>query len=554
LYVINPFMRDRYLAGHLYFVLGCSLLPWALSPLYDAMRQPTLRRAVTIALWWAGIAAVSIHVAGMYALLIVCAAVFMRARVRTRAAFAAATAVVAAALSAYWLPASLVASTGGRVGANDLIVYETRSGRLSIVPTLLAMYGFWRQEFTRSADQRPWLYLLLLPILAAVVAGAVATLRGRERRFGGFLVLVGALALVLAAGTALTPTAGAFRWLFLHVSSLKIYREPQKLLALTVLAYAIFAAVGVDRLLRRRAILAYLAAAVVSASVLGYGYSMFWGLSGDVSLDRFPASWAKANTIMARAGPGRVLFLPWRLYDVWTFTDGRIVANPAKSYFTGRDVLSGDNVGFRIIPTQSGDPFSYYIQSLLARRSRIERLGRLLAPLDVRYVAWSAEGDFSDYELLGRQRDLRLLYLGPSFALFENRAWRGRVLQVASSDRRPPIARVDAGFPPLARALPIWRHVPQRGAPAVSVGERCTDGWRLDDEKAKCYLGAVASFAAKGNDTLLWRPLAGLRIVGYAASACALVLVLLALLRAQTTRAGLVQPGPRMLGRVNGPR
>jgi hypothetical protein len=531
LYMINPFMRDRYLAGHLYFVLGCSLLPWALLPLYDAARRPTSRRAATVALWWAGLAAVSIHVAGMYALLIAAAVLFMRGRVRTRAAFAATTAALGAALCVYWMPASLVATTGGRVGVNDLTVYETRPGRLTIVPTLVAMYGFWRREFGRPADQHPWLYLLVVPILAAVVAGGIAVLRGRERRFGGFLAVTGGLALVLAAGTALPPTAGAFRWLFLHVSPLKIYREPQKLLGLTVLAYGIFAAVGVDRLLRRRSTLASLAAAAVSASVLGYGYSMFWGLSGAVALDRFPSSWAKADTIMARTGPGRLLFLPWRLYDVWTFTDGRIVANPAKSYFTGREVLAGDNVGFTIIPTQSPDPFSYYIEGLLARRSQIQRLGRLLAPLDVRFVAWSAEGDFADYELLARQRDLRLLYLGPSMALFENRAWRGRDLQVAPLERPPRVARVDSGFPPVARVLPIWRHVQQRGGPAVSVGERCTDGWRLGDQRAGCHLGAVASFAARRGQTLLWRPLAGVRIVGYVASALTLVLIILVRLR-----------------------
>ena len=194
-------------------------------------------------------------------------------------------------------------------------------------------------------------------------------------------------------------------------------------------------------------------------------------------------------------------------------------------------MLAGDNVGFTIIPTQSPDPFSYYIEGLLARRSRIQRLGRLLAPLDVRFVAWSAEADFADYELLARQRDLRLLYLGPSMALFENRAWRGRDLQVAPLERPPRVARVDSGFPPVARVLPIWRHVQQRGGPALSVGERCTDGWRLGDQRAGCHLGAVASFAARRGQTLLWRPLAGVRIVGYVASALTLLLIIVVRLR-----------------------
>jgi hypothetical protein len=408
LYVVNPFVRDRYLAGHLYFLLGYALLPWAFSSLCEAMRRPTLRLAATVALWWAVIAAVSVHVAGMYALLVAGAVPFMRGRLGLRARFAATAGVLGVALCAYWLPAALVTTSSDRVGIRDLVVYQTRPGRLAIMPTLISLYGFWRREFDRPADRHLWLYLLLVPILAAVAAGVVVMLRGRERRIGALLAVTGGLALVLAAGTALGPTAGAFRWGVAHLAPLKIYREPQKLLALTVLAYAVFAAVALERLLRRRPRLSYLAAAVVAASVLGYGYSMFWGLSGEVSLARFPASWATANATMAKRGPGRLLFLPWRLYDVWTFTGGRIVANPAKSYFTGRDVLSGDNVGFRTIPTQSADPFSYYVQDALARR-RGGRLGELLAPLDVRFIAWSAEGNFADYQLLARQRDLHLL-------------------------------------------------------------------------------------------------------------------------------------------------
>jgi hypothetical protein len=289
---------------------------------------------------------------------------------------------------------------------------------------------------------------------------------------------------------------------------------------------------------------------------------MFWGLSGEVSLARFPASWATVNAAMAKRGPGRLLFLPWRLYDVWTFTGGRIVANPAKSYFTGRDVLSGDNVGFRTIPTQSADPFSYYIQNALARRG-ISRLGQVLAPLDIRFVAWSAEGDFADYQLLARQRDLRLRYLGQGLALFENRAWRGRDLALppgatnSASPVAPLVAGVDAGFPPLARPLPIWRHVRRPPGRAVSVGERCTDGWRLGDQRPRCRLGAVAAFGPDGGGTVLWRPLAGLRLVGYAVSACALVLILVLARRraspsSRTSGAELLEPGPRILGRVSG--
>jgi hypothetical protein len=127
----------------------------------------------------------------------------------------------------------------------------------------------------------------------------------------------------------------------------------------------------------------------------------------------------------------------------------------------------------------------------------------------------------------------------------------------AATDSAPLVARVDTGFPPLARVFPIWRDVRRPAGRAVSVGERCTDGWRLGDERPRCRLGAVAAFAPEAGGTLLWRPLAGLRIVGYAVTACALVLMLLLARRrasrhSNTSGAGLVEPGPRIAGRVSG--
>jgi hypothetical protein len=92
----------------------------------------------------------------------------------------------------------------------------------------------------------------------------------------------------------------------------------------------------------------------------------------------------------------------------------------------------------------------------------------------------------------------------------------------------------------------------------VSVGERCTDGWRLGNERPRCRLGAVAAFAPdRGGGTALWRPLAGLRLLGYAVSGSALVLILLLVRRrasptSGTPGAGLDEPGPRLVGRVSG--
>jgi hypothetical protein len=522
LFVVNPFLHDRYQAGHVYFVLAYALLPWASAPLVRALRDPSRREALIAGLWLAGLAAISFHVAGLYALLLVVFAAAAAASVRARLAFVARAAGLGLVASAYWL-LPFLAAPGRPVGTGDLAAFETRPDGFQVVPTLLALYGFWRREFTRPVDEHPALYALLLPILALVVWGAVLLLRSaKDRGLGTALVGAGSLGVLLAAGTAFPPTGDAFRWLFVNVPSLGAYREPQKFLALTVVAYAILGAVGLERVLRaRRPALPAVAAAVAFASVLLYGHALLWGLGGDIQLSRYPASWAQADREMEQRGEGRLLVLPWWLYEDWPFTDGRIVASPAPSFFSGREVLVGRDIGLGL-PQASVDPFSYYVDDVLELEG-MRNLGERVAPLGVRYVAWTEEADRDDLELLSRQRDLARIYDGGDLVLFESRAWHGDVIGLeAIVEREPYVGAVGDPKLPLVHRLPGWSTVATRSEPAVAVGERCNDGWLLEDAVARCHLGAIAAFDTPEEDAVLWRPIAAMQVWALAVTLAAL--------------------------------
>src|SRR6266508_2375045 len=545
--VVNPFTYDRYLAGHFFFLLGYSLLPWALAPLVDLVQTSSRRAALVSGIWILVLGAISLHVAGMYVLLVLVAALVTWSRLGL--ALGAVAVLVGALASAYWVLPAVFSRPGPAVGAADLTVYETRPRGFPALPTLLGMNGFWRDEFTSGPERHPGLYLLLVPILGLAVLGAVKLLARHDvGKFAIVLSLAAVAGLLLAAGSSFPGAGEGFRWFYAHLPLFGAYREPQKFLALVLLGYAIFGAAGLETIVRsttrRIRTLAALAAAVATTIALGYGYPIFWGFVGQVHLSRYPSEWSAADRIMASRGEGRLLVFPWHLYAVWSFSDGRIVANPAPSFFS-HEVLAGDEAGFKSVAPQSPDPFSRYITELLARRVKVRAMGHLVAPLGVRFVAWMREADWWQYQFLSRQPDLVPIYTGDGIVLFENRAWRGEVLGLENGSvianpselfgsrfereaaRRlysspSLVSRVDGGLPLLARSLPGGRRIRPENGSFVATTDRCSDGWRLGDQRASCDLGAVAAFPSTEDDEVAWRPLAGVQLLGYVLSGLAL--------------------------------
>ena len=533
LFVANPFVLDRFLAGHLHLLLACGLLPWALAPLDRILRPsaddaPSVRaHALAAAAWFAAISVVDLHVAGMYGVLAVIAFAVAR-RPIAAVIFVAA----GAGLVAFWLLSSLLVSPSGTIGEADLAVYASRPEGFGVIPNLLAMEGFWRDELpvTRPVG----LTLLVAPLLAVVLVGAIEAFRSPERRkLAVTLSIAGGLGLVLAAGTAFPPTEAVFRWLFDSLPPFRLYREPQKLLGLLLLAYAVFTALGIQALARytRRSGWPNALGPASLLMVLAYGLPMLWGFGGRVELSRYPSDWARAEAAMEEGG--RALILPWHLYAVWSFSDGRIVANPARAYFP-REVLAAGETGFEDVPPQSPDPFIRLVDTLVDRREEITEIGGILAPMDVRYVILLHEVDHQTYGFLEGQTDLRPHFRGDALTLWENAAWRPLPVGLPSrSTEEPLIPPVSGGIAPLA-----WvaggPAVPPAPEDHVVTGDRCSDGWQLDGRPADCHLGAVAAFESPDRTTEARRPEAGLRALGYLVSAVSLGVVVVLFRRDRT--------------------
>lgn len=545
LYCVNPWVFNRIFAGHITLLFGYALLPFAVT---CALRAPGRRsvRMLAPVLWWTVLTALSPHYAWIYGLVLVAAAAVTRPRTWTAAGRAVGWLVACAAsfvvTSLYVLLPSTVTRLPTTVGSVDLRLYRTTGDpHLGLFPNVLGLYGFWRTGPgpQMAKDVVTGWPLLLVAILVVAAAGFWWTLRPREdtpasagaagaagaagedaadspgsrptgaasdgavgpftadpdrRRLAWLLVVVGVAGYFLALGDQ-GPTGGLYRWAYDTVPFFAVMREAQKWLMLTALAYAAGFGWGIDRLARRRAPgpagqhprrrwrPAYSAVVVGLVLPLAYTPTIFDGLAGQIAPSTIPPAYAQANRLMGD-GTGRVLYLPWHLYEAQPFTGGRVVATLGPTVFS-RQVIAGDNLQLDGVQTQSTLQRSAYLQHLYRIGPGIGDFGAAVAPLGVKYVVLAKTVDWRSYRWLHDQRDLHLLADNQTLVVWRNAAYRGAGQRTGT---RAPVRQVS----------PVAYRIPPGRPGTVTVDAAYQPGWELHGHPARPTAQGTLQFVVVG--------------------------------------------------------
>ncbi|MDO8533095.1 MAG: hypothetical protein Q7T26_13185 [Dehalococcoidia bacterium] len=517
LYVLNPFVYVRFLAGQWWLLASYAVMPFAAQAFLDllalapretpepiartlraaqrpprvlGLAAPTLSAGLRVAALTTLTGLVYVH---GFVLLLLAYFVFLAvylARAADRGTFLRWTlrylgpmALLTLSLNIFWLVPALTNSESILSGTSqlDLSFFAPRStSNLGVAFETASMYGFWREGYVYPKDGLPVLWALLFAfILFLAVLGALAHWgetdaptgpRGERvpRESGlapqvvGFSI-VGGLGLLLAIGVSSPATAPLFERLGDAIPAARGFRDSHKFVALLCLSYAFLGALGVAELRRalderlqsagRIAVRLVLVAALLTPVV--YSYGMF-GFLGQIGTADVPRSWREVDEEL-RNDPDDVwmLVLPWHLYMDYSWLPNRDkrLASPAHLFFS-KPVYAGDNIEAGGIHSQSTSPSSRFIEALIRDGANQQDIGNLLAPLNVRYVLLLREVNYADYEFLRRQPDLKVALERDDLTLFRNTAGVGRAFAVQQAPPPTPQAGQPPQAPtPLAAAL-----------------------------------------------------------------------------------------------------
>ncbi|HET7302781.1 MAG TPA: hypothetical protein VFI74_05630 [Candidatus Saccharimonadales bacterium] len=434
LYMVNPFVYSRYMIGQYLIVAGYALLPWCISSFWKLTQKPKAIQATIAGFWLSAVAIFSVHMFGIALMAVTVFAVFEYVKHSQKRLLLQAIAlyigVTATATVYWWLPVVLGSSalqqTTQGFSKIDAAAFATAGTWWGVIGNVLSLQGFWADTQNLYQTSRNVFWWWMLPV-GALWAMAIIGARQAKRQALPVLsplLVVMAVGCIFAIGTSATIFASLNGWMVQHVPFFAGYREPQKFVALLCIGYALFGALGLQRLLalakqgRDILITAALALPCMLAPL------MPWGFASQLKTHDYPRGWYESRSYIKErcSGECRVLFLPWHLYMHYDFAE-RIIANPAPKFFGGNVIASTDP------EIKGATPYTWtYIQQrigaevLPSARQGGHTFARDLATLNVQYIVLTNDID-DDYAFIERQEGIVLVKNTPSVKIYrvENR-------------------------------------------------------------------------------------------------------------------------------------
>ncbi|KKQ14977.1 MAG: hypothetical protein US25_C0015G0010, partial [Candidatus Moranbacteria bacterium GW2011_GWE1_36_7] len=315
IYLVNPFVYTRLLAGQWLVLWGYALLPPILHSLFVFQKKKDSKSAMKLFGWLFLLGVFSNHFFVMSAILLAVWFAFALVREivqKNKINFwrmwknILLGGVIFLILSSYWLVPALTrqAPLEQRFGIEHWEAFAG-GGYKDIDPllNLVSLNGFWgertawAQAFVWPQDNASfWIAFSLLVLL--IILGGVIGLRDKEQKNKTLIFLaIGFSALVFSAGAGETIFRNLNLWFFEHVPLWSGFRDSQKFTGFLALSYATLAGMGLsyffDFLDRKKFAFKNILVPAIFLIPFFLGFLMWGGFHGQLKPVWYPQSWVE---------------------------------------------------------------------------------------------------------------------------------------------------------------------------------------------------------------------------------------------------------------------
>jgi len=553
-YMINPFIFVRFLAGHLLLLIGYTFLPLLIKTFIDFFEEPELKISVKIVFLMI-IISFGIHyipiIFGIFAIFFILN--FLKRKNPKFVKYSVFILLVYLFINSYWIlpeviaPSARIRTFEEFIGPKDVSLFSPKpSLTFNTFFNLASMHGFWRMGYDYAKFHISFWYILYIIILFLTVHGFL--ILNKHKKYGIYaksLAIISIASLILATGITHPFFSKIFNFLFENIPFFKGYREPHKFVAILCLTYSFFGGVGlgdfVDQFKQSKKAPKKLLAifiAICLATPFIYSYTMFFGFRGQLETVEYPKTWYKVDDYLNQDEDNfNILFLPWHLYMDFRFNPKQRIVNPADRFFA-KPTIQGDNIEAGGIYSQSVNPISKYIEFLLSNNQKYNNFGELIKPLNIKYVILVKEIDWYLYTFLYNQTDLELVIDNEDLLVFKNihetspvyetdtflteDSWNDLTNNTSTLDLTPIKTEKKSQIKYILHEEPSKKY--------LVFSEKFSDGWRYSNQEPESYLGTVNVFEVSEENTICYQRF-NCYLIGYIISGLTLFGIILYFIR-----------------------
>jgi hypothetical protein len=230
---------------------------------------------------------------------------------------------------------------------DDLLAFATESDEsMGVIINVLALYGFWQNDFTMPKDTLIIWWMLPLFFLPLLALGGYSQIKDKKPLGTAlFVAFIPTLLVAIGYRTELTKPLIDF---LLHIPGFIGLRETHKVAGVIALAYAFLVPLGIyacaEQIAKKEKKLAPLVTILLGIFIailtIGSVKPIFWQFDNQLKVSDYPPGWYEVNEILQPTETA--LFLPYDGYLRFDFTGYNLISNPASRFFKA-EVIQGDS-------------------------------------------------------------------------------------------------------------------------------------------------------------------------------------------------------------------
>jgi len=391
IYLVNPFVYSRFLAGQWTVLMAYAFLPLFIHCLFIFEEKNDFKSCLKL---FGSLFLISIFSIHLFAMSVMILAVWFiysftknlvlnnKEKAKAILKNIAICGILFLIISSYWLIPAINRSKPieQRFDISHWQAFSA-SGYKNISPILnvVSLNGFW-------GERNPWARYFLWPqdysifwisfslIMIFILIGIVEGFKDKEKKCKAiFFFLLGALAFIFSTGAGDTIFKNINLWIYEHISFWSGFRDSQKFSGFLALSYALFAGLGlakiVDFVEKKKASIKDIFLSLIFLIPIFFGFLVWGGFHKQIQPVWYPASWFEAREVIeSDKSDYRVLFLPWHGYFSLKFNNSIISASPAVRFF-GNKIIASKNVELDNIYDQEQNKEYHELDNILRNTS-----------------------------------------------------------------------------------------------------------------------------------------------------------------------------------------